>query len=71
MSKLSGDTLREGISSILAASQEKQRKFTETIELQASQLMRSIHGTDVNESRWQSLSVSNSVRCPTTKEITL
>lgn len=36
MSKLSGDTLREGISSILAASQEKQRNFTETIELQAS-----------------------------------
>lgn len=35
MSKLSGDTLREGISSILTASQEKQRKFTETIELQA------------------------------------
>jgi hypothetical protein len=36
MSKLSGDTLREGIAAILTASQEKQRKFTETIELQAS-----------------------------------
>jgi len=36
MSKLSGETLRDGIANILAASQEKQRKFTETIELQAS-----------------------------------
>jgi large subunit ribosomal protein L10Ae len=34
MSKLSGETLRDGIANILAASQEKQRKFTETIELQ-------------------------------------
>ena len=38
MSKLSGDTLREGISTILAASQEKQRNFTETIELQVNAL---------------------------------
>ena len=36
MSKLSGETLREGITTLLTQSQEKQRKFTETIELQAS-----------------------------------
>jgi large subunit ribosomal protein L10Ae len=34
MSKLSSDTLRECVVAILAASQEKPRKFTETIELQ-------------------------------------
>ncbi|CAL2265052.1 unnamed protein product [Prunus armeniaca] len=33
-SKLQSDTLREGISTIMAASKEKNRKFTETIELQ-------------------------------------
>ncbi len=38
MSKLSGDTLREGIANILAASQEKQRKFQETIELQVGSI---------------------------------
>ncbi|PRQ32277.1 putative ribosomal protein L1 [Rosa chinensis] len=34
MSKLQSDTLREAISIIMAASKEKSRKFTETIELQ-------------------------------------
>ncbi|KAK9909147.1 hypothetical protein WJX75_007895 [Coccomyxa subellipsoidea] len=34
MSKLSGDVLREGISGVLEGSKTKQRKFTETIELQ-------------------------------------
>lgn len=34
MSKLSPDTLREAIATILEASKTKQRKFTETIELQ-------------------------------------
>ncbi|KAK9820494.1 hypothetical protein WJX72_010862 [[Myrmecia] bisecta] len=34
MSKLSSDSLREGIAGILEASQAKQRKFTETVELQ-------------------------------------
>mmetsp|Transcript_33799 Transcript_33799/g.40848 ORF Transcript_33799/g.40848 Transcript_33799/m.40848 type:complete len:217 (-) Transcript_33799:210-860(-) len=34
MSKLSGDVLRESISTLLEGSKEKQRKFTETIELQ-------------------------------------
>merc|ERR1712032_1397295 len=34
MSKLSGDVLRESITAIVTASQEKGRKFTETIELQ-------------------------------------
>ncbi|KAL8171123.1 hypothetical protein V2J09_022927 [Rumex salicifolius] len=34
MSKLSNDALREAISTIAKASQEKPRKFTETIELQ-------------------------------------
>ena len=34
MSKLSGETLREGIAGILEGSQQKPRKFTETIELQ-------------------------------------
>ncbi|KAL6205321.1 hypothetical protein ACLB2K_022582 [Fragaria x ananassa] len=34
MSKLQSDTLREAISVIMAASKEKSRKFTETIELQ-------------------------------------
>ncbi|KAL6199505.1 PREDICTED: 60S ribosomal protein L10a-1 [Fragaria vesca subsp. vesca] len=34
MSKLQSDTLREAISVIMAASKEKNRKFTETIELQ-------------------------------------
>lgn len=35
MSKLSGDTLREGITTLLQGSKDKERKFTETIELQA------------------------------------
>ncbi|PPD73268.1 hypothetical protein GOBAR_AA23197 [Gossypium barbadense] len=34
MSKLQSDALREAISTIVAQSKEKQRKFTETIELQ-------------------------------------
>eukprot|EP00232_Nephroselmis_pyriformis_P020731 CAMPEP_0182864552 /NCGR_PEP_ID=MMETSP0034_2-20130328/7217_1 /TAXON_ID=156128 /ORGANISM="Nephroselmis pyriformis, Strain CCMP717" /LENGTH=216 /DNA_ID=CAMNT_0024996811 /DNA_START=83 /DNA_END=733 /DNA_ORIENTATION=- len=34
MSKISTDTLKEAISGLLAASAEKNRKFTETIELQ-------------------------------------
>jgi large subunit ribosomal protein L10Ae len=34
MSKLSGDTLREGIGQLLAGAKENNRKFTETIELQ-------------------------------------
>jgi len=34
MSKLQSDTLREGISIIMAGSKEKNRKFTETVELQ-------------------------------------
>ncbi|KAM5585213.1 large ribosomal subunit protein uL1 [Rosa sericea] len=34
MSKLQSDTLREAISIIMAASKERNRKFTETIELQ-------------------------------------
>ncbi|KAK9841943.1 hypothetical protein WJX81_000237 [Elliptochloris bilobata] len=34
MSKLSGDTLREGISGLLEGSKAKERKFKETIELQ-------------------------------------
>ncbi|EIE25331.1 60S ribosomal protein L10a [Coccomyxa subellipsoidea C-169] len=34
MSKLSGEVLREGISGVLEGSKTKQRKFTETIELQ-------------------------------------
>jgi len=34
MSKLSGDTIRDSIQSIVEASQAKPRKFTETIELQ-------------------------------------
>lgn len=34
MSKLSTDTLKEAITSILAASEEKKRNFQETIELQ-------------------------------------
>ncbi|KAE8688728.1 60S ribosomal protein L10a [Hibiscus syriacus] len=34
MSKLQSDALREAISAIVAQSKEKQRKFTETIELQ-------------------------------------
>ncbi|BDA41635.1 g92 [Coccomyxa elongata] len=34
MSKVSGDVLREGISGVLDGSKTKQRKFTETIELQ-------------------------------------
>ena len=34
MSKLSGETLREGIAGILEGSQQKPRNFTETIELQ-------------------------------------
>jgi large subunit ribosomal protein L10Ae len=34
MSKLSGDTLREGITTILEGAKEKPRKFTETVELQ-------------------------------------
>ena len=34
MSKVSGDTLRESITSVLEGSKTKQRKFKETIELQ-------------------------------------
>jgi large subunit ribosomal protein L10Ae len=34
MSKVTGDTLREGLSAILEGSQAKQRKFKETVELQ-------------------------------------
>jgi len=34
MSKLSGETLKEAVKTVLEGSQEKQRKFTETIELQ-------------------------------------
>eukprot|EP00884_Botryococcus_braunii_P006223 jgi/Botrbrau1/15601/Bobra.0264s0002.2 len=34
MSKLSGDTLREGIKGVLEGSKNKERKFKETIELQ-------------------------------------
>ncbi|KIY93441.1 60S ribosomal protein L10a [Monoraphidium neglectum] len=34
MSKISSDVLREGIQTILEGSRTKQRKFTETIELQ-------------------------------------
>ncbi|KAK9938855.1 hypothetical protein M0R45_015572 [Rubus argutus] len=34
MSKLQSDTLREGISIIMAGAKEKNRKFTETVELQ-------------------------------------
>jgi len=34
MSKLSSDTLKESISTVMAGSKEKNRKFTETIELQ-------------------------------------
>ncbi|KAM1244313.1 hypothetical protein EV2_036760 [Malus domestica] len=34
MSKLQSDTLREGVSIIMNASKEKERNFSETIELQ-------------------------------------
>ena len=34
MSKVSGDTLRESITSVLEGSKTKQRNFMETIELQ-------------------------------------
>eukprot|EP00887_Chlorella_sp_A99_P002578 scaffold6.g2578.t1 len=33
-SKVSGEVLREGITGVLSGAQEKQRKFTETVELQ-------------------------------------
>lgn len=36
MSKVSRDTITESVNAILAASQEKKRKFTETVELQIS-----------------------------------
>lgn len=36
MSKLSGDTLREGISALLEGAETKKRNFTQTIELQVS-----------------------------------
>ena len=48
MSKLSSDALRDGISSILAASQEKQRNFTETIELQVSTFFHCPHSLPNN-----------------------
>lgn len=40
MSKVSGETLREGITTVLEGSKEKQRKFKETIELQVFALLR-------------------------------
>ncbi len=46
MSKLSGDTLREGINTLLEGSKSKPRKFTETIELQAR------HPAQRDTSRW-------------------